>query len=122
MNNITIDYVKVLSRWNQYKTATWPNLRELPYKIAERLGWPAADFTVVTQANTGECQCRLLEGDILYNFVARVTIPNGFIGLFPGGYSDREIIDEAFLGGISVATLLQVATDTEWETVINRER
>lgn len=112
-----IDYIKVLLRWNQYKAAQRPNLRELPCTLAERLGWPVTDFTAVTQANTSQCQCRLLDGDVLYNFVAKANIPNGLVGLFPGGYSDREIVDEAFLGGISVATLLQVATDAEWAAV-----
>lgn len=117
MDGIMIDYVKVLSRWNQYRAAQRPNLRELPRILAERLGWAATDFTAVTQANTGECQCQLLEGDVLYNFVAKTPITNGLIGLFPGGYTDREIIDETFLGGISIATLLQVATDAEWAGV-----
>lgn len=112
------NYVKILSRWNQYKVSQRANLRELPQKIAQRLGWAVADFTAVTQANTSQCQCRLLEDDVLYNFIAGVTIPNGLIGLFPGGYSDKEIVDEAFLGGISVATLLQLATEDEWAAVI----
>ena len=119
MDDIMIDYVTVLSRWNQYKAAARPNLRELPQKVSQRLGWPVADFGAVTQANTDQCQCRLLEGDVLYNFVAKVIIPNGLIGLFPGNYSDKEIVDEAFLGGISVATRLQLATESEWAAAIN---
>lgn len=117
-----IDYLKVFYRWQVYCIAETKRLRDLPRKICKRLRMllVADDMVAVTQANTNECQCQLEDNDVLYNFVAKQTIRDGLRGLFPGSYTNKEILDETFISGIQLSLLLHLATDQEWAETIGR--
>jgi hypothetical protein len=103
-----IDYNKIERRWVEYVAANSKNLRSL-----------SSDDDAITQANTDGCQCRLTNGDFVYNFVEDCFVAGGLAGMLPPGADWKAIVDEVFLGGKSLATLIGQATDNEWSQVIH---
>ncbi len=102
-----IDYNLIERRWAEYTAAQNKNLRSL-----------SPDDDRITQANTDGCQCRLTNGDFVYNFVEDCFVAGGLAGMLPPGAGWRTIVDEVFLGGKSLATLISQATDNQWISVI----
>ena len=100
-----IDYDIVERRWAAYMATNKKNLRSL-----------IADDNI-TQANTDGCQCQLINGDQVYNFVERRFVDGGLAGMLPPGASWREIVDEVFVGGESLAAIIHRASDNEWSLV-----
>ena len=108
----TIDYVKVLNRFAAYKASDFKDMHSLSRAYINK------DADRVTQANTPGCQCVLRHGDRVLNFVENIVIGD-LAGMLPPGATDREIVDEVFLGGTSLATLIHWASDDQWIRVIN---
>ena len=101
-----IDYVKVEQRWAEYMASANKNLGSL------------SEDKHITQANTEGCQCRLTNGDFIYNFVEDVFVAGGLSGMLPPGSSWRTIVDVVFLGGAPLAALIHSASDAHWANVI----
>lgn len=101
-----IDYNKIERRWAEYMASPNKNLRSL-----------SPEDDAITQANTDGCQCRLTNGDFVYNFVEDCFVVGGLAGMLPPGADWRTIVDEVFLGGASLAALISSATDNEWSVV-----
>lgn len=102
-----IDYVKVEQRWAQYMAAgNKTNLLSL------------VENDHITQANTEGCQCRLLEGDHVWNFVEDVFVAGGLAGMLPPGSSWLTIVNEVYVGDQSLAALIHRASDERWANVI----
>lgn len=107
-----IDYNKVLQRFAAYKASDFKDLLGLSNQFTNK--GPAR----VTQANTNGCQCVLGRHDIIMNFVENKVVGD-LTAMLPAGASDREIVDEVFLGGTSLASLIHWASDDQWIRVIN---
>jgi hypothetical protein len=107
-----MDYNKILSRYANYKASTFRDLLSLSRAYTNK------GFDRITQANTEGCQCSLRPGDQVLNFVENIEV-GGLAAMLPPGATDREIVDEIFLGGTSIATLINWASDEQWSRVIN---
>ena len=101
-----IDYVKVEQRWAQYVASNKKDFLSL------------VNDNHITQANTEGCQCRLVEGGFVYNFVENVFVAGGLAGMLPPGSSWRTIVDEVYLGGETLAALIHRTSDEQWAIVI----
>ncbi len=117
-NVIHINYNKVLQRFAQYLETEKTDLMSLVREISYTIRKPVSDR--VSQANTEGSQCRLDNGDKVYNFVTGVYIERGLAGLHPHGAHLDEIVDEIFIGDIPLAVLLELATDAQWDRVVRR--
>ena len=106
-----MDYDKILQRYAAYKASTFRDLLSLSRAYTNK------GFERITQANTEGCQCVLRSGDKVLNFVENVEVGD-LAAMLPAGASDREIVDELFLGYTSIATLLNWASDERWSRVI----
>ncbi len=107
-----MDYDKILNRYNAYKASTFRDLLSLSRAYTNK------GFERITQANTEGCQCVLRPGDQVLNFVENVVVGD-LSAMLPAGATDREIVDQIFLGGTSIATLINWASDEQWSRVIN---
>jgi hypothetical protein len=107
-----MDYDKILSRYAAYKTSTFRDMLSLSRAYTNK------GFERITQANTDGCQCYLRPGDQVLNFVENVVVGD-LSAMLPPGATDRDVVDEIFLGGNSIATLLNWASDEQWSRVIN---
>lgn len=101
-----IDYGKVEQRWIQYVAAGNKKL----------LSIVANDHII--QANTEGCQCRLTNGDQVWNFVENVYVAGGLAGMQPPGTNWRTIVDEIYVGDEPLAVLIHRASDAQWANVI----
>jgi hypothetical protein len=107
-----MDYDKILSRYAAYKASTFKDLLSLSRAYTNK------GYERITQANTEGCQCVLRPGDQVLNFVENVEVGD-LAAMLPPGATDRDLVDEIFLGGNSIATLLNWASDEQWSRVIN---
>ena len=107
-----IDYDKVLGRFAAYKASDFKDLLSLSRQYTNK----GADR--ITQARTPGCQCTLAFRDVVVNFVEKKVVGD-LAAMLPAGATDREIVDEIFLGGTSLATLIHRASDEQWSRVIN---
>lgn len=107
-----MDYNKILSRYAAYKASTFRDMLSLSRAYTNK------GFERISQANTDGCQCVLRSGDQVLNFVENVVVGD-LAAMLPPGATDREIVDEIFLGGTSIATLLNWASDDQWSRVIH---
>ncbi len=109
---MNMDYDKILQRYAAYKASTFRDLLSLSRAYTNK------GFERITQANTEGCQCVLRPGDKVLNFMENVEVGD-LAAMLPHGATDREIVDEIFLGGTLIATLLNWASDEQWSRVIN---
>lgn len=111
-----MDYDKILSRYATYKQSTFRDLRSLSKTFGQG-GAAARQHDRVSQANTEGSQCVLEDGDTVYNFVEKKSV-GGLADMLPAGASDREVVDEVMLGGVTLAELINWASDAQWIRVI----
>jgi hypothetical protein len=109
---MSIDYDRVLLRYAEYKASPYKNLRSLSQGTKNRL------FDRVSQANTEGSQCALCDGDIVINYVENKVV-GGLAQMLPVGATDREVLDEVYLGNVSLATLIHCASDAQWARVLD---
>lgn len=111
-----IDYDQVLERYAAYKESDFKDIRALSKSYCQSEG--INGFDQVTQANTAGCQCVLHNNDIVLNVVEYKRI-GGLAQMLPPDATDREVVDEVKLGGISLAELIHWASDAQWARVID---
>jgi hypothetical protein len=111
-----MNYDLVLQRYAAYKASNFKDIRGLAKSFCQ-----AADidnFDQVTQANTNGCQCVLRNNDVVVNVVENVLVGE-LANMLPPGATDREVVDEVEVGGISLAELINWASNDQWIRVIS---
>ena len=111
-----IDYDPVLQRYTAYKASTFRDIRSLAKTYCQAAS--ISQFNRVSQANTEGSQCTLGDDDIVLNFVENRVVGD-LAQMLPPGATDREVLDEVKLGGVSLAELIHWASDAQWARVID---
>lgn len=115
---MSIDYDRVLSRYAEYKASNYKNIRSLSREYNNSLQVKNRLFDRVSQANTEGSQCALCEGDVIINYVENKAV-GGLAQMLPPDATDREVIDQIYLGGISIAELIHWASNAQWARVLD---
>lgn len=102
-----MDYDKILARFAAYQASDNKGIHLL------------VNNARVTQMYTKGCQCRLGPGDIVVNFIENKVV-GGLAAMLPPCATNREILDQVFLGDVSLASIIHQASDDEWNTVIGK--
>ena len=108
----------VLERYAAYKASNFKDIRGLAKSYCQAAG--IDNFDQVTQANTTGCQCVLRTNDGVVNFVENVLVGE-LANMLPPGATDREVVDEIKVGGISLAELIHWASNAQWARVITNQ-
>lgn len=111
-----INYDQVLERYVAYKASNYKDIRSLAKSYCQAIC--INQFNRVSQANTENSQCTLGLNDIVLNFVENKVV-GCLANMLPPDATDREVVDEVKLGGVSLAELIHWASDEQWARVID---